>query len=142
MRSRRCLRRRRLAGVGSRDVEALVRSDGHRALVDSGCCHFLGPAVVTVRDDDTVAVCESLVVLRAADGYPERERAATAAGLPAPGYVVWRAAANHFRLRRIEGRWQITTRTSRVLDGNPPHTNCCPPALKGADFGGEPGRSC
>ena len=35
------------------------------------------------------------------------------------GYRVWRATANHFELQRIEDRWQITTRTSRVLDGNP-----------------------
>lgn len=105
--------------TGRDDVEAMVRSPGHRRLVQNGCCHFLGPAAVTVRGDDAVAVCESLVVLRAADGYPERESSATQSGLPAPGYVVWRAAANHFRLRRIEGRWQITVRTSRLLDGNP-----------------------
>jgi hypothetical protein len=30
---------------------------------------------------------------------------------------VWRARANHFRLRRIDGRWQIVARTTRSLDG-------------------------
>lgn len=35
------------------------------------------------------------------------------------GYRVWRATAHHFALRRIDDRWQIATRTSRVLDGNP-----------------------
>jgi hypothetical protein len=67
-----------------------------------GCCHFLGPSVVTVTGDSAVAVCESLVLLRDEDAYR-----------------VWRATANHFELARIEGRWQITSRTSRVLDGQP-----------------------
>ncbi|BBX17847.1 hypothetical protein CRI77_16670 [Mycolicibacterium duvalii] len=107
----------RMTGRG--DVDAMVRSDNHRRLVDHGCCHFLGPAVITVRGDDAVAVCESLVVLRAADGYAAREKTSTADGLPGPGYVVWRAAANHFQLRRVGGQWQITARTSRLLDGNP-----------------------
>ena len=33
------------------------------------------------------------------------------------GYVAARAAANHFRLSRIDGRWQITSRTTHALDG-------------------------
>ncbi|WP_419197233.1 nuclear transport factor 2 family protein [Mycolicibacterium austroafricanum] len=103
---------------GREDIAAMVGSDGHRRLVANGCCHFLGPAVVTVDGDDAVAGCVSLVVLRAADGYPERESGATAHDLPAPGYVVWRAAANHFRLHRIDDRWQIVARRSRLL-GNP-----------------------
>lgn len=101
------------------EVDAMVRSDGHRRLVDNGCCHFLGPAAITVHGDDAVAVCESLVVLRVDDGSPGRGSAATGKGLPKAGYVVWRAAANHFHLRRIDERWQITARTSRMLDGNP-----------------------
>lgn len=103
---------------GREDIAAMVGSEGHRRLVANGCCHFLGPAVVTVRGDDAVAGCVSLVVLRAADGYPELESGATPQDLPAPGFVIWRAAANHFRLRRIDDRWQIVARTSRLLDGN------------------------
>lgn len=103
---------------GRDEVEGMVRSGGHRRLVDNGCAHFLGPAVVTVRGDDAVALCESVVILRASDEYGERESDATAERLPGPGYVVWRAAANHFRLRRTDGHWQIEERTSRVLDGN------------------------
>ncbi|MGE2690914.1 nuclear transport factor 2 family protein [Mycolicibacterium pulveris] len=82
------------------DVAAMVASDAHRGLIDRGCAHFLGPAVVTVHGDEATAVCESLVVKRRDDGY-----------------TVWRAAANHFRLNRIDGRWQITHRTTRTLDG-------------------------
>ncbi|CRZ14067.1 nuclear transport factor 2 family protein [Mycolicibacterium neworleansense] len=89
------------------DVHAMVSSTSHRALVDSGCSHFLGPAVVTVDGDTAVAVCESLVLVRrdTADGSGE--------------YVVWRATANHFELVRAQGHWQISRRSSRLLNGDP-----------------------
>ncbi|HTY32456.1 nuclear transport factor 2 family protein [Mycobacterium sp.] len=87
------------------DVHAMIRSEAHQNLVAKGCSHFLGPCVVTLDGDEAVAVCESLVLVR--DGS---EKGA---------YRVWRATAHHFALRRIDDRWQITTRTSRVLDGNP-----------------------
>jgi hypothetical protein len=82
------------------DVAAMVRSDTHQGLIGSGACHFLGPAVVTVDGDQAVAVCESIVLTRRREGFG-----------------VWRAGANHFRLRRIDGRWQIAARTTRSLDG-------------------------
>jgi uncharacterized protein (TIGR02246 family) len=90
---------------GRAEVHAMVSSAAHQKLVTKGCSHFLGPCVVTVTGDSAVAACESLVVVRSADN--------------GDGYRVWRATANHFELARIEDRWQITTRTSRVLDGNP-----------------------
>jgi hypothetical protein len=83
------------------DVRAMVNSSGHQKLVSSGCCHFLGPAVVTVSGHTAVAVCESLVVIRRGEDY-----------------VVWRAAANHFELSRGADGWQITTRKSRLLNGS------------------------
>jgi len=87
---------------GRADIRAMVCSAAHQNLVAKGCCHFLGPCVVTVTGDEAVAVCESLVLIRDGDGYR-----------------VWRATAHHFALRRIDEQWQITTRTGRVLDGNP-----------------------
>jgi hypothetical protein len=83
------------------DVRGMVNSAGHQGLVASGCCHFLGPAVVTVSGDGAVAVCESLVVVR----HDEQ-------------WVVWRAAANHFQLSRGVGGWQILARKSRLLNGS------------------------
>ena len=90
---------------GRADVHAMISSQAHQKLVAKGCCHFLGPCVVTVTGDEAVAVCESLVLVR--DGS---EKGA---------YRVWRATAHHFALRRIDDRWQISIRTSRVPDGNP-----------------------
>ncbi|MGZ4527482.1 MAG: nuclear transport factor 2 family protein [Mycobacterium sp.] len=86
---------------GRADVHAMVNSPAHQNLVAKGCCHFLGPCVVTVTGDSAVAVCESLVLVRDGDGYR-----------------VWRCTANHFVLCRIDGQWRIGARTSRILDGN------------------------
>ncbi|OMC33778.1 hypothetical protein A5740_11705 [Mycobacterium sp. GA-1841] len=88
--------------IGRSGVHDMVSSTGHQKLVAGGCCHFLGPAVVTVDGDTAIAVCESLVLLR-----------------DDAGYRVWRATANHFTLERVDGQWQITTRTSRLLNGDP-----------------------
>jgi uncharacterized protein (TIGR02246 family) len=87
---------------GRADVAAMVRSADHQGLIARGCCHFLGPAVVTVDGDDAVAVCDSILLVH-------REGR----------FSVARAGANHFRLRRLDGRWQITARTARVLNGEP-----------------------
>jgi len=82
------------------DVAAMVRSDAHQGLIGRGCCHFLGPAVVTVDGDEAVAVCESALFVKSSKGF-----------------AVYRAGANHFRLHRRDGRWQIAHRTTRTLDG-------------------------
>jgi hypothetical protein len=82
------------------DVAAMVRSDAHQGLIGRGCCHFLGPAVVTVEGDDAVAVCEPILVIHRGEGFS-----------------VWRAGGNHFRLKRIDDAWQIVSRTTRSLDG-------------------------
>ncbi|OBH58195.1 nuclear transport factor 2 family protein [Mycobacterium sp. E2479] len=87
---------------GRAAVHTMITSPAHQKLVAKGCSHFLGPCVVTVDGDDAVAVCESLVLVRDGDGYR-----------------VWRATAHHFALRRIDDHWQITIRTSRVLNGDP-----------------------
>lgn len=87
---------------GRADVHAMVSSQSHLDLVRNGCCHFLGPCVVTITGETAVAVCESLVLLRRDDEY-----------------VVWRATANHFELNRIDGSWRIMARTSRLLNGDP-----------------------
>jgi len=88
---------------GRDEVRAMVNSDAHQGLIARGCCHFFGPAVITVEEDDAVAVCESVLLLRRDTG----------------GYQVLRAGVHHFHLRRIGGQWQIVTRTARTLNGDP-----------------------
>jgi len=83
------------------DVRAMVESDGHQGLIAGGCSHFLGPAHVTVRGDEAVAVCESILV-RHREG----------------GFSVRRAGANHFHLGREADGWRIKDRRTRALDGS------------------------
>lgn len=87
--------------AGRAEIRAMVESDGHQGLIDGGCSHFLGPAHVTVRGDEAVAVCESVLV-RHRDG----------------AFSVRRAGANHFALRRGVDGWRITDRKTRALDGS------------------------
>lgn len=87
---------------GRNDIAAMVRSRGHQELINGGCVHFLGPAVVTVHGDDAVAVCDSTLLVK-------RET----------GYQVARGGVNYFHLRRgSEASWQIVTRINRRLDGS------------------------
>ena len=85
---------------GRAQIEAMVRSDNHQGYIAGGCAHFLGPAHVTVDGDRAVAVCHSLMVLHDEGGFRLR-----------------RATAHHWQLRRGTEGWQVTRRTSRVLDG-------------------------
>lgn len=89
---------------GRNAVRAMVNSNTHQGLIARGSAHFLGPAVVRVNGDHAVALCESVLFVR-------RDNADNT-------YVAARAAANHFRLRRVEGRWQIVARTTNLLDGS------------------------
>lgn len=86
--------------AGHDQLAGMVRSRAHRAWIEGGCAHFLGPIRVTVSEDTAVAVCHSLMVVRE-DGR----------------FVVRRATANHFALARTAGGWKMARRTSRVLDG-------------------------
>lgn len=98
------------------EVAAMVRSDAHQGLIRRGCCHFLGPAVVTVTGDDAVAVCESALFVK-----------------DDKGFGVYRAGANHFRLRRIDGRWQVTERVTHALDGSAKARNLLTAGIEGRD---------
>ncbi|GAB5905859.1 nuclear transport factor 2 family protein [Mycobacteroides chelonae] len=85
---------------GRSDIEAMVNSQEHQGLIARGCTHLLGPAVVTVRGDDAVAVCESVLLVK--HGVT---------------YYVARAGVNHFALQRSARGWEIVQRTTRRLDG-------------------------
>ncbi len=87
---------------GRAEIESMVHGPTHQGYIAGGCAHILGPPHVTVSGDDAIAVCHSLMVVHHESGF-----------------VVRRATANHFELRRGANGWKITTRTSRVLDGRP-----------------------
>jgi uncharacterized protein (TIGR02246 family) len=86
--------------TGREQIAGMVRSAAHQRWVTAGCAHLVGPPHVTVTGDEAVAVCHSLMVVRSGERF-----------------VVRRATANHWRLRKGPGGWRVTTRTNRVLDG-------------------------
>lgn len=88
--------------AGHEQISAMVRSPQHQQWINGGCAHVVGPPHVTVDGDEARAVCYSLMVVHR-DG----------------SFVLRRATANHWRLRRSENGWHVTVRTSRVLDGRP-----------------------
>lgn len=87
---------------GREAIVAMVRSDAHQHYLREGCGHVVGPPLVHVEGERAVATCYSLLVRHDRDGR---------------GYRVARLSANRWELRRSGGRWRVTRRTNRLLDG-------------------------
>lgn len=85
---------------GRDQIAGMVRSSHHQSWIRGGCAHVVGPPHVRVDGDAAVAVCHSLMVVHQDDRF-----------------VVRRATANHWELRRTAAGWRVSRRTSRVLDG-------------------------
>lgn len=84
------------------EIAGMYSWPGHLDLVNTGCAHLTATPKITVDGDAAQAVGYSFVVLR------EGER-----------WYLWRAAINHWTLRRTPGGWRIEERTNRTLDGSP-----------------------
>lgn len=74
---------------------------GHLDLVSTGCAHFTATPKITVDGDEAQAVGYSFVVLREEDRW-----------------FLWRAAVNHWTLRREDDGWRIVERFNRALNGS------------------------
>jgi hypothetical protein len=84
------------------EIAGMYTWPGHIDLVNTGCAHLTATPKITVRGDDAEAVGYSFVVLK------EEER-----------WFLWRAAVNHWTLRRTPEGWRIVERFNRALDGSP-----------------------
>ncbi|MGH7789669.1 MAG: nuclear transport factor 2 family protein [Candidatus Binatia bacterium] len=82
---------------GRGDVEAMVRSAHHQAMVGH-CAHQIGPAVVHLDGDRAVALGYSRVYLQGADGIG-----------------IYRVSTNRWELERRPQGWLITRRLTRLL---------------------------
>jgi SnoaL-like domain len=96
-----------MSGGGGRltapdQLVAMYESQGHRDLVANGVSHFTGTPKISVHGDEADAVGYTFVVLREGDRW-----------------FLWRAAINHWTLRRTERGWRIVERFNRTLDGSP-----------------------
>lgn len=74
---------------------------GHLDLVNTGCAHLTATPRIEVHGDEAEAVGYSVVILR------EEER-----------WFLWRAAVNHWTLRRTAEGWRIVERFNRALNGS------------------------
>lgn len=86
--------------TGQAEIEAMVRSAGHQRWIAGGCAHVAGPPHITLDGDEATAVGYTLMIVKRPDGF-----------------VLRRATANRWRLRRTPAGWRAVTRTNRVLDG-------------------------
>lgn len=75
---------------------------GHVDLVNTGCAHLTATPKISIKGDEAEALGYSFVVLR------EDER-----------WFLWRAAVNHWTLRRTDAGWRIVERFNRALNGSP-----------------------
>ncbi len=74
---------------------------GHVELTETGCAHLTATPKVSVDGDDAQALAYSVVILREDDRW-----------------FLWRAAINHWTLKRTEAGWRIVERFNRPLDGS------------------------
>ena len=74
---------------------------GHVDLTETGCAHLTGTPAISVDGDEAQALAYSVVILREEDRW-----------------FLWRAAVNHWTLRRTDGGWRIVERFNRPLDGS------------------------
>ena len=82
-------------------LAGMYRSEGHMGLVTAGCSHLTATPKITIDGDDAQAVGYSFVVVR------EGER-----------WILWRAAINHWTLKRAPEGWRIVERFNRTLNGS------------------------
>lgn len=84
------------------EIAGMYGWPGHIDLVNTGCAHLTATPKITVDGDDAQAVGYSVVILKEGDRW-----------------FLWRAAINHWTLRRTAAGWRIAERFNRALDGSP-----------------------
>lgn len=84
------------------EIAGMYNWPGHLDLVNTGCAHLTATPKITVDGDEAQAVGYSFVVLREDDRW-----------------YLWRAAVNHWRLKRTTEGWRIQERFNRTLNGSP-----------------------
>lgn len=84
------------------EIAGMYGWPGHLDLVNTGCAHMTATPKITVDGDDAQAVGYSVVILKEGDRW-----------------FLWRAAVNHWTLKRTSDGWRIAERFNRALDGSP-----------------------
>jgi SnoaL-like domain len=92
---------RRTPHEGRAAIQAMLRSDDHRRLIETGVAHFAGPPLIDIDGDRATALTYSLILRRDAE---ERR------------YYLWRVSAATWEFERTGETWRIRCRTHRLLD--------------------------
>jgi hypothetical protein len=87
---------------GRAAIEGMVAGAGHQGLIHRGAAHAMG-GMPYVTLHGNAATATAYYELHRRQG----ERA-----------VVWRVTATRWELRREHGRWMVTRRVNRLLDGS------------------------
>lgn len=83
------------------EIAGMYSWPGHLDLVNTGCAHLTATPKISVKGDEAEAVGYSVVILREEDRW-----------------FLWRAAVNHWTLRRTADGWRIIERFNRALNGS------------------------
>jgi ketosteroid isomerase-like protein len=80
-------------------ILAMVRGEGHQALIRDGSAHIPATAIVNVEGDRATAIGYTRVYRHTPDGYE-----------------VWRVSANNWEFRRTPDGWRVVRRIAQVID--------------------------
>lgn len=83
------------------EIAGMYSWPGHIKLTETGCSHLTGTPKISIDGDEAQALAYSFVVLKEDDRW-----------------FLWRAAVNHWTLKRTDQGWRIDERTNRTLDGS------------------------
>lgn len=87
--------------AGHDAIAALFTTGTHQELMRAGCAHILGPLHISIDGPQAVAVGHSCVFRHTASGFE-----------------AWRVSANRWELLKSDGRWRVSRRSNRPLDGS------------------------
>ncbi|MCB2061168.1 MAG: nuclear transport factor 2 family protein [Novosphingobium sp.] len=83
------------------EIAGMYSWPGHVQLTKTGCAHLTATPKIVVDGDEAQALGYSVVILKEGDRW-----------------FLWRAAVNHWTLRRTEAGWRVVERFNRPLDGS------------------------
>lgn len=87
--------------TGFEELAQMYEGTEHQDLIHEGSAHVTSTPQISLEGDTAEAVAYSLLIRKSADNW-----------------IVWRAAANHWRLTRTAQGWRISERYRRLLDGS------------------------
>lgn len=89
--------------VGRDTIARIVDEPQHRAYLEAGCAHVMGPPIVTVSGDEAVALNYTTVFVRQDD---------------TAGWKANRVSTHRWQLVRTDEGWRVQSRYGQTMDGS------------------------